>query len=386
MRLASHLILALLAVVVVPAISAAQLHVPGSTGLGRPVPPHDARARALGGAGVALHGANLSAVNPAALIQLDVTGFWTTLVPERRSVKGDGVDGEIITSDLTLARTGGPISDRWAVSLSVGGYFSQDFGVEFVDTLQLSTGPVSFEETRTADGGLSQFRVDLARKVSGAWTIGAAGIFYSGEVRQQVDRGFEAGAGFKPYRSTAAIEYRGWGVALGTQIKPIPEVIVGVVGSWGPDGLSVENDSTGEKLDVDLPATVDAGASVLLTPAFLVALSVGWAGWGALSDQLGERGGADTWGFGVGFETGLSGGLNSGLVVRAGAHWQRLPFEIRGGAPSERALSAGIGALFRDGRGRFEATVEFGRRGSQDTNGVEEAFTRLTLSLAVFAR
>lgn len=386
MRPALPPILALLAVAVVPAIAAAQAEVPGSTGLGRPVPPLDARARALGGAAAALHGANLSAVNPAALIQLGGPGFWATVVPERRSVEGDGVDGVIRTSDFALARLAGLVSDRWAVSLTLGGFLSQDFGVQLVDTLQLSTGPVLFEETRSSDGGISQFRLDLAGKVSGAWTLGAAGIFYSGEVRKQVDRAFEAGAGFRPYRSAAAIQYRGWGVALGTQIEPIPEIILGVVGTWGPDGLSVENDSTGEELDVDLPITVDAGASLQLTSAFLVALSFGWAGWAALSDELGDRGSADTWGFGGGLEARLVGGLNSGLFFRAGAHWQRLPFEIRGGTPSERALSAGLGALLQGGRARLDATVELGRRASRDTNGVEESFTRLTLSLAIFGR
>ena len=48
-----------------PARALAQVNLLGATGLGRRVLALDARARAMGGAGVALHGGNLSAINPA---------------------------------------------------------------------------------------------------------------------------------------------------------------------------------------------------------------------------------------------------------------------------------------------------------------------------------
>ena len=50
-----------------PTMAAAQTAAPllGNIGLGRRIAPLDARARGLGGVAAALHGPNMSAVNPA---------------------------------------------------------------------------------------------------------------------------------------------------------------------------------------------------------------------------------------------------------------------------------------------------------------------------------
>ncbi|MEE9155607.1 MAG: hypothetical protein V3U38_03105, partial [Gemmatimonadota bacterium] len=57
-----------------------------NTGLGRPVPALDGRAAGLGGAAIALIGANLSAVNPASLAGLQTMGVWGSIMPEGGTV------------------------------------------------------------------------------------------------------------------------------------------------------------------------------------------------------------------------------------------------------------------------------------------------------------
>jgi hypothetical protein len=385
MRRRAFLVLALGLGAVIPAQAAAQIRLLGATGLGRRVTALDARARGMGGVGVALHGGNLSALNPAAAAHFTASGIWVTFMPERRTVKGEVASGRFSTEDVPIIRLVFPFKERWAIAISAGSYLDQDWGVEFVDTLRFSTGDVSFKETRTSDGGVTQFRAELGGVIGEGWSLGAAVLFYSGEARRKVDRVFEMGSGFTGYSAASAVDYKGWGLALGTEFQPIPEMILGLVGSWGT-GLDISSDTTGQELDVDLPFTLDIGGSWQLTPDFLVALALGWEGWSRVGDDLPGATASDIWRLAGGVELTAAKNQSSRLLVRAGGHAERLPFNVRGGPVWERAVSFGVGALLRGGRGRLDTAIELGRRGSVAKNDLEESFVRFSLGLAVFAR
>jgi hypothetical protein len=368
-----------------PAQATAQVRLLGATGLGRRITPLDARARAMGNAGVAMHGGNLSALNPASAAWYTGAGIWATFLPESRTVKGESASGDIDTEDVPVIRLVFPWGERWAASVSAGAYLDQDWGVQFIDTLSLSTGDVAFQETRTSDGGVTQFRLEVAGIMAEKVSLGGAFLFYSGEARRTVERIFHVDAGLEPHKASTAIDYRGWGLALGAEYQPIPEMIVGAVASWGA-GLDIQNDTTGQQLDVGLPLTLDVGGSWQLTPGFLLALALGWEGWSSVADDLPDVSASDVWRAGMGVEVAAITGQTSRLSLRGGAHIERLPFELSGGAVWERALSLGLGLLVREGRGRIDGTVEFGNRGDADKNDVEESYTRFALGLAVFTR
>ncbi len=376
--------LILLAAAVGERSAQAQVRLLGEAGLGRRMRPLDARARAMGASAVALHGGNLSAVNPASAVHLTIAGAWATFMPENRSVKG-AARGDFRTQDVPLIRIGWPVSERWIASVGFGSFLDQDFGVQFVDTLTLSTGDIEFQETRTADGGISQFRFELAGIMAERWSLGLAANLYSGEVRRSVTRAFEAASGFTTYTSQAAIEYRGWGFALGTELEPVPEMLVGAVFGWG-FGLDVENDSTGASGEVGLPLALDVGASWQLTPDFIVAMQAGWEDWSTIRDDAPETGANDVWRFGAGAELKAISGTSSEVFVRAGASFERRPFRLQSGWPWERAFGFGLGLHLANGRARLDGTMELGRRGDIERENVEESFTRLSVSLAVFGR
>ncbi len=379
------LVLMLAVSVLVPAGVSAQVNLLGATGLGRRVRSLDARARGMGDAGVALHGGNLSAINPATAARFASSGIWATYMPEKRTVKGEFANGDLATEDVPVVRLVFPWGGRWAAAVSAGAYFDQDWGIQFIDTLNLSSGDFPFQETRTSDGGVTQFRLDMAGIVGEGLSLGGSFLFYSGQARRKVQRNFEAGSGLLPYSAEAAIDYLGWGLAVGAEWQPIPEMILGLTGSWGP-GLDIENDTTGQKLEVGLPLTLDAGGSLQLTPDFLFALAFGWEGWSTVADDLPNAEASDAWTFGGGLELTALKGETSRLLVRGGAHATRLPFELRGGALWERGLSLGAGVVLREGRARMDTAVEFGKRGNIDVNDVEESYVRVSFGLAVFTR
>ncbi|UCF21260.1 MAG: hypothetical protein JSU87_07730 [Gemmatimonadota bacterium] len=360
-----------------------QVETVGSVGLGRSLRPLDARAIALGNTGVALHGGNLSSVNPASLTRIGSAGVWITMQPEKRTLRGDQIRGVVETANFPLARAALPLSDRWVIGAAFGALFDQDWGVEFKDTITVSTGDVEFDETRTSDGGISQLRFEVGTYLSDAVTLGVAGLFYTGEARQTVRRVFEESVGFDIFRSQTAIRYRGWGVALGGEFQPRAEVVLGATLNWN-EGLTVRDDSAGVEVEVGLPIGLDVGGSFQLTRDFLVALALGWTNWSSAEGDLPRAGVVDTWRFGGGTELRVVSGENTQMFLRFGGHLERSPFELGDGAPWERVLSVGGGAAFRGGRGRFDFAVEFGGRGDAEKNLVEEDFIRYSFTMAVF--
>ncbi len=372
-----------LASALLPAQAYSQVRLLGATGLGRRLTPLDARARAMGNAGVALHGGNLSAVNPAAAARFAGSGIWASFLPESRTVKGDFANGDIKTEDVPIIRLVLPWGGRWAAGISAGAFLNQDWGVQFIDSLTTSTGDVAFQETRTSDGGVTQFRLDFAGVMAenSAWGRRSCSIPVRRGAASEV---FESAPAGRP-TSDHCHRLQGVGARLRAEYQPIPEMIIGAVASWGA-GLTIENDTTGQSKDIGLPLTFDVGGSWQLTPDFLFALALGWEGWATVANDLPNATASDLWRAGLGFELTALSGQTSKLLFRGGAHTERLPFEIGESAVWERALSLGLGLTLREGRARMDGSVEFGSRGDAAKNDIEESFTRFSFGLAVFTR
>lgn len=365
-----------------PAQAAGQVKMLGTVGLGRPVRPLDARARALGGAAVVLHGGNLSALNPASLARVGSSGIWLSYQPESRTLKGDQVNGDTETASFPLFRIAIPMSRRWVAGAAFASLLDRNWGVQFTDTLSLTTGDTAYVETRRSEGGVNQFRLEGGYAIRREWTVGAAFQYFFGESRVKISRVFTDG--IQPFVSSTVIRTSGWGLTLGTEYQPAEDLILGLVATWGSD-LTVRDDSTGAEIKVGMPLGLDVGASWRLTREVLFAVAGGWKNWSSARAALPDTGVEDAWRIGGGFEVEfLSSGESWATLLRLGGSYEKFPFKLEGGAPWERSLAVGLGTTFIRGLGRFDAAVEFGRRGNQEVNAVQESFTRYTFSVAVF--
>lgn len=372
---------ALVAALLVPIEAAGQAQLLGTVGLGRPGRGTDARARALGGAAVALHGGNFSAINTAALARINTPGVFLTFGQENRDIEGEAVSGDFATADFPVIRAAIPLG-RHVLSISVANFLDQDWGVEFVDTLRLSSGDVPFQETRESDGGVSEFRFEWASVISQRLSLGIAGLLFSGETRQRVEKAFQTESGFRPFESETSIEYSGWGASLSAEYEPLPEMLVGAVFRWGGD-LDARTDG-GSELDTQVPLALEVGGSWQLTPELVVAVTSGFENWGELGGDLPEARPVDVWRFGGGIELRALSNPSSALFLRLGGRLERLPFEVGEGAPWERVGAFGLGLNLREGRGRIDASMELGNRADLESNGVEESFTRFMFGLSIF--
>ena len=382
MRRALAPVVVILWTLLAPGVAAAQVQLLGTVGLGRPARGIDARALAMGGAGVALHGGNFSTLNVAALARISTPGVFLTFGQENRHIEGDLADGHFSTADFPVVRVAFPVGERSVIGVAAANFLDQDWGVEFVDTLRLSSGDVAFRETRQSDGGVSEFRLEWATVLSEKLSVGAAGLFYSGETRQRVEKAFIASSAFMPFESETSLEYTGWGVSVGAEFQPFAEMILGGAFRRG-FGLKIESDM-GAELETEVPMALDLGASWQLTPDFILALAGGWENWATTNDELPDVRSVDTWRLGGGIDFRALSNATTAFFLRLGGHFERQPFQLQGGAPWERAGSVGVGLNLREGRGRLDATFEFGSRADRESHGIDESFTRYMFGVAVF--
>jgi len=353
-------------------------------GLGYPVPPVDGRSAALGGTGIGLFGGSFSLVNPADMTQHQNSSFGVTFSGENVDIAGGQDFINTGRERFPVIRAVAPVN-QWRIGIAFGSAYDQDWTVRFNDTLHLADGNVSFEETREHDGGISTIDLSLARSL-GAASVGISAQRLTGSLRETFNRAFNLPTGRAPSLGATGgsdiLSYSAFRVKLGANMKVGRRVLVSGVATL-PSTLTADpQDSTAASADVDLPATVQFGASAWVVPKLLVAGSLGWGQWSKLGTIRGARA-HDTMWYGGGIEfQGLS-VLGGRLPVRFGARRTELPFSLASGTLDETAITGGFGWSFLDGSAEVNVGFESGTRGDISSDGLEESFQRVTVSFVL---
>jgi len=357
-----------------------------SLGLGYPVPALDARAAALGGAGIGLIGGSYSFLNPADITEFTVPALNITVAPEGIDVKRPGASDPSGRSRFAVLRTVVPLGE-WAFAGGFASDLDQDWSARFKDTLDTSFGRFPFEEVRENDGGTSTVNLALARRL-GAVSVGGGYARITGNLRQLVSRRFEPEVGttvenITSFREDTRWTYSSWRLKGGAALSVSDRFKASAVVEWTSD-LTAEEAGTGAMRRFEMPLTVRFGGSARLSPRFLVTGTGGWAQWSrAVRGLRGVRAQNTTWA-GVGVEYGGFGLGALDLPLRAGGRFTELPFFPRGRKQlRETAFTFGIGGAVSGGRAGFDLGFEVGKRGELSTTGVEESFRRVTISITL---
>lgn len=366
-------------------------------GLGYPVPPVDGRAAALGSSGVGLLGGSFTLRNPAELVVHGQSGIAVTLAPESVDLEGPGGTNDVGRSRFSVIRAVSRFGD-WALGIGFGSELDQDFEVRLEDTLALSVGRFPFEEVRVHDGGVSSVDASLARR-AGPLLVGVGFQRLMGSLRQETSRRFqpdvdEGGTALNSIRAQTRLSYGAWRLKGGAALELGRRALLG--GSFGLTAEMRADVDTLPPLDprtapasrsFDMPANGEVGGSFLVGERLLVAASAGWVGWSRTDGAFEGVTAEDVRWAGGGVELVGVRLLGIGLPLRAGARVSELPFFPEGAEqPVERAVSLGVGALFRPGAGtpaELNAAIELGARGDLETAGLEESFRRLTVGFVL---
>jgi len=354
-----------------------------SLGLGYPIMPIDGRAAAMGGAGVGLLGSSFSLINPAEMTQHTSPSFAISFSGENVDVDGTP---PLATGRhrFNVIRAVAPVRG-FVVGFGFGGLFDQDWTARFQDTLALSDGGVPFEETREHDGGISEVDLSVARSI-GPLSLGISAQRFTGSLRQSFTRTFDPPTGEAPSLGAAGgsqtLAYSGWRFKGGAAFDWRDRLLLSGAVTLSSTLTATAKEEGGGVEKVDVPLTVELGASFRVVPELLVGGAVGLGGWSSVG-SLGESRSHDTMWMGGGVEySGLS--LFSGtLPIRLGLSRRELPFDYGDQPAVERAFTGGFGWIFRQGAGEVNLGLEFGKRGDLSADGAEESFRRLTLSFAL---
>jgi hypothetical protein len=268
-----------------------------------------------------------------------------------------------VTLNDSLEASGG----LWAGTLELAREFGQfSFGAE----ARLVRGEVSTEWRRTIlqEGAPLATSALISRQYNGI-LYGLGAVYRIGETARRPAR-WTFGLHVQP---PAGLDYTSYS-SLGTRIplwwQPGHEESTPIA----PD----LNDTT--SATADLPLAVNLGATYRPNAQLLAAFDIGYMHWKALDSRF-----SNTWRAGLGVEVRPSDDYRSFYALqwpyRFGVRWEQhyIPAPVK--IPSGIYVSAGAGIPIGQGVGKLDYSIEFGQRGTLETNSVRERVWRHTISL-----
>lgn len=390
-------LVATLALLLAPSLASAQ-SLFSTRGMGLPVAPVDARARALGGMGIGLPGLNTSLVNPAEMAGLRRRGIVAVLQPGSAAPDVGGETGDLDASRFPLVRLFYPFG-RVTATIGYGSFFEQSWGIRQEGRDLIGADSLDVVDVVESTGGMSRIVVGAALPVSERLAVGAEVGLHAGILDRRISRTFaDTATGLVPFNTRYRWGYRGPFATFGVRWDPSATIRLGSSVTLS-DRIDIEG-RTSQSIDdrFDAPLRVAAGGSAWLSGIWMATAGIEWLGNGGEDDAVFSASDAvamrrDAWRIGGGIEYQ---GVQSGLRVfpfRLGASYQQLPFYNLGEDPaSEWSAAAGLGfRLAGDPSNPLavaDVTYERGKRsGLQSTalpGGVNESFWRFTFSLSLF--
>jgi len=350
--------LAVLILLAIPSVAAAQSSQLQVRGLGLPGRWLSARATASGGA-FGLFDPE-SSLNPAAIgsVQNITAGF--TGIQNFRSVDIPGASQSLRETRFPLVTVAGP-TKRFplVLGLSYSSYTDRDFTIATSDTLDLRGAPVAVFDTLASRGGVSDLRIAGAYRFSRT-TLGGGFHVLTGSDRLQSDRAFQDSS-YLPVTEKTELSYAGVGASLGVIHNLGGRLAVAaLVRSDGHVG--VDQDST-RVSEMDLPYTFGLGARWQLSPRLALAGQGIVRTWSATNSDLlaaGAPGSENTIDVSFGAEYIGNPKRPSHQPLRLGGHYATLPFLLEAGRqPTEFGVAAGSGIRFAQERGGVDLALEY---------------------------
>lgn len=362
-----------------------------SGGLGMPVNPLDARARALGAVGTGLPGWNLNLTNPADIAGFPFRGVTAGLQTQAGTAELNGVRDDLGGARFPLLRIVYPFRRGLVASIGYGAFIDQSWAAFSNRTVRVGDADVGVRDGLESDGALSRVQVGLGYSVTNTLALGLAGGIYTGRLDRTLTREFISGLplDLDPVSSRVRWHQRAPFASAGMRWDPSAAFRLAGAVTWAGTLSGEADELEGEPLlpndfEVDLPLQAVVGASALLAPGLSGVVGARWDGWSSAADSF--QGARDVWSFGGGVEWESPLASSRTIPLRVGYHHAQLPFPIGGQNLTERFTAFGLTVPFADTnvgpRALVDAAIE---RGSRDGGGsLEESFWRFNMSLSLF--
>jgi hypothetical protein len=357
-----------------------------SAGLGLPLEPVDARARALGNLGLGLSGGALLPSDPAAAARLQLPTGMLVAQPSWADASNGTETSYFHGTRFPLISAAYPFGGGM-ISVHVASLMDQDFRGSREGTVTLSGAPVVTRDLFEQEGAISSINVGFARMITGETAVGLTVGRYTGTVDRTLVRTVVPGAGESvvlPFVSAGSWTYAGYLVTGGVATRLIDVVDLSASATWSTSlDADPSETTTGGSGSFDMPLQLRLGASAALSPGLTLSASAARADWSGLADDLGTGSGARAiMAFGVGLELSQARLLGREAPLRLGFRRSDLPFSVNSENATERIFSGGFGLALNQSGEFLLASLDLGlERGLRSEGAFSENFWRATLSL-----
>ncbi len=318
----------------------------GLSGLGTPGRQEGVRARSTGGAFAPFDAG--SPLLEAALADQTRLAASAVGATSHRDLDFGTTSAALQASRFPVFLVSGGLRRGWVGSLGYSTYLDRSYRITIRDTMDLRGQPEAFTDRLSSDGGVSDVRVALARRLTRRVAVGAGFHILVGSTQEQVSRVFE-NPSYAPAGQRADVFYNG----LGASASVIVDVARLRLAGWlRSDTYLVTETESGETARNDLPVQAGAALEWQPRPFARFAASAASASW-----SVSAPGAFDTFNWSVGAELG-----GTSLPLRLGVRGGRLPYGPGAEAPTELGAAVGTGVRVARGRGALDLGVEYLRR------------------------
>jgi len=364
-----------------------------ANGIGMLVPDDSGRSRGMGGAGIAVDdGKNLLQGNPALISSFKNPSYGFGVTYDRVSTNiSSGAKSTFARTDPTVIRFVLPLYRGIALGWGLTPYSETDVKLELP-----STDGAIYTDTISSSGGINLSSFQLAASFLSI-RAGAAVNYYFGEIKEEWIRDFNGAEGINNSSEYIKKQYHGYGATVGVLAK-FSKVSLGAgyttqssldeIKHMQPSGENMSDISI-ENGTVRLPSTIRLGAAMDISRRLSAALDYSRSGWSdAARTDREKRMYEDTWtiGGGIRFIPSVSpiADYMSGIPLSLGFHYGTLYYKSfpKIDTVREASLTLGIELPFVNKSGGLITSYEIGKRGDTDSNGWDETFFRVGVSLA----
>jgi hypothetical protein len=379
--------LAALFAVLAPAAASAQSLL-SAGGLGTPIDPLDARARALGGVSIGLTGGQLLPTDPVAAADLAVPSVTITFANAWVDVEEGDVTSTASGGRFPALGVSYPVKSWGTATLTYGSVLDQRWETTREQRLPLGGGLARVTDRFLSDGGIAALRLGFASRIAPSLAVGGSIGRYTGELTRNLTRTFDSVDVSLDVSQTQAggfWNYSGVTATVGATVDVAQVLRVAANLTWSGDvDADPSEDTSGSGATFDFPLELRVGVSGALTPALVANVGVMHADWSSAGEPLRESSGRSALTVGGGLEwTGATlAGRRS--PVRLGYRRSTLPFTLGTDEAVETAFTAGVGIDFVQSGNTTIAGMGIAlERGSREAGTLSERFLRASLTLRV---
>jgi hypothetical protein len=379
--------LAALFAALAPAAASAQSLL-SAGGLGIPIDPLDARARALGGVSIGLTGGQLLPTDPVAAADLAVPSVTITFANAWVDVEEGDATSTASGARFPALGVSYPVKSWGTATLTYGSVLDQRWETSREQRLPLGDGLARVTDRFFSDGGIAALRLGFAGRIAPSLAVGGSIGRYTGELTRNLTRTFDSvdvNLDISQTQAGGFWNYSGVTATVGATVDVSQVLRVAANLTWSGDvDADPSEDTSGSGATFDFPVELRVGVSGALTPALVANVGVMHADWSSAGEPLRESSGRSALTVGGGLEwTGATiAGRRS--PIRLGYRRSTLPFTLGTDEAVETAFTAGVGIDFvQSGNATIAGMGIALERGRREAGTLSESFLRASLTLRV---